>query len=544
MKHKKRAGYGLLIILLLVALAFGGRAFFLHTVKKKIAAQIQLLNNSGLYIRYDTAYINWRQNEITLENFTLQKNPYDTACIFPEHFSASKILISDLGIITLIFSKELDIEKITIENPRMAFRRNTTFPSDSSKEKKINLQLRVGLLRAQNLLIDYTDTMKCDILSTLKSDLEVSGLRLDLSDSTARPWSIEKILLSSLEIKQPNSLYNYRIKKIDANFISDQLNIDSLRIQPNLPKLAFGRKVGHDIDRIDGSIPFIRLKNFKYSFTDSTTFHAAALETQFYLKIFHDKRLPHKKQFTLLPPQQLKALSFGIDIDSVKVIKSYVLYEEIPPGGDEPGSVYFDDLYASIYNVRNDPSIENHVMEMQAKARFMGTGDVYVKGIFPFGAKQPCSLHGSLRDFDFKGVNPMLEPAANIKVESGRLDHINFKFSYNSTRSDGEVELNYKDLKLVTFKSDKKLEKAKERHRNRNKSEEELKKDQFKTFILNTFLIKKDMDDKVPDEERTGTIMFYRDTERSLFNYWWKSVFSGVKSAFNLDRLESAQKKK
>jgi hypothetical protein len=32
-------------------------------------------------------------------------------------------------------------------------------------------------------------------------------------------------------------------------------------------------------------------------------------------------------------------------------------------------------------------------------------------------------------------------------------------------------------------------------------------------------------------------VEFYRDTRRSIFNYWWKSVFSGIKSAYKLDKL-------
>jgi hypothetical protein len=45
------------------------------------------------------------------------------------------------------------------------------------------------------------------------------------------------------------------------------------------------------------------------------------------------------------------------------------------------------------------------------------------------------------------------------------------------------------------------------------------------------------MDENDEKSERTGTVEFYRDTRRSIFNYWWKSVFSGIKSAYKLDKL-------
>ncbi|HEY0769513.1 MAG TPA: hypothetical protein VGD31_04205, partial [Sphingobacteriaceae bacterium] len=75
------------------------------------------------------------------------------------------------------------------------------------------------------------------------------------------------------------------------------------------------------------------------------------------------------------------------------------------------------------------------------------------------------------------------------------------------------------------------------------KSEDDLRKDNFKTFIINAFLVKKNLDETVPAEKRSGTIHFERDRSRSIFNFWWKSVFTGVKSAFNLDKAEATVEK-
>jgi hypothetical protein len=78
--------------------------------------------------------------------------------------------------------------------------------------------------------------------------------------------------------------------------------------------------------------------------------------------------------------------------------------------------------------------------------------------------------------------------------------------------------------------------KAERRRRQKQNLRADLKKDNLKTFIINTFVLKKNMDDRLPAEKRTGTVLFYRDTTRSTFNYWWKSLSSGLKSAFHLDK--------
>jgi len=112
-------------------------------------------------------------------------------------------------------------------------------------------------------------------------------------------------------------------------------------------------------------------------------------------------------------------------------------------------------------------------------------------------------------------------------VESGKMEKLTFRFSFNETRSDGELELNYHDLKLAIFKDEGK------------KKEEELEKDNLKTFIMNTFIFRTNMDEDVPQDKRTGTIAFVRDDNRSVFNFWVKSLVSGIKSAYNLDKAEA-----
>jgi hypothetical protein len=52
----------------------------------------------------------------------------------------------------------------------------------------------------------------------------------------------------------------------------------------------------------------------------------------------------------------------------------------------------------------------------------------------------------------------------------------------------------------------------------------------FKTFLINT-IIKNDKDKDVPIGKRTGKIEFERDRKRQIFNYWWKSLLSGIKAS-------------
>jgi hypothetical protein len=51
------------------------------------------------------------------------------------------------------------------------------------------------------------------------------------------------------------------------------------------------------------------------------------------------------------------------------------------------------------------------------------------------------------------------------------------------------------------------------------------------SFLINNFVIEKE---NQPDKNfRPGSIEFERDTTRSIFNFWWKSIASGLESSIN-----------
>jgi hypothetical protein len=52
------------------------------------------------------------------------------------------------------------------------------------------------------------------------------------------------------------------------------------------------------------------------------------------------------------------------------------------------------------------------------------------------------------------------------------------------------------------------------------------------------------VDEKDPIDKRTGEIEFVRDIHRSIFNYWWKSLLSGLRSAFDLERFNERDNRK
>jgi hypothetical protein len=276
-------------------------------------------------------------------------------------------------------------------------------------------------------------------------------------------------------------------------------------------RAEFAKRAGRQIDQFTATVPLIHATGFEIGKL-LPSFAAHHVDLQFRLEAFRDKRIPRKKRKpSVLPVNFLKQLSFQLQIDSLTLSDSYAAYEEFPETGDAPGKIFFNGLHGGISNISNRSS---QGATMNVASRFMNAGDLAAYFTFPVEAKGPYAVKGSLTNFSMPEINSMLVPVAHFEIEKGKMQSMKFQFQYNEYRSDGNVELSYTDLKVRSLK------------KNPEKSENKLV-----SFIINMF-VKDDLDKTDAKAKRTGSIEFLRNDQRGILNYWWKSVFSGVKSVY------------
>ncbi|MBA4056258.1 MAG: hypothetical protein C0490_16200, partial [Marivirga sp.] len=239
---------------------------------------------------------------------------------------------------------------------------------------------------------------------------------------------------------------------------------------------------------------------------------------------YRDKRLPFIKEHnTPLPIAMIRSFPFEMAIDSIRINDAKITYEEFPEKGFHTGQISFEHLNAAIDHVSNRDHYPNYEQStVKVTSRIMGKGTIDAEFSLPYGKKQVYNAKGVIRNLALYRLNPILESLAFISIESGKLNQLNFNFNYNDLRADGSVLVNYENLKLTRM--------TKERESTPN---------EFKTWVLNTFL-KNDKDKSVSKEKRTGIIDFERERKRAIFNLWVKSLLSGLKSSV----LDSPNQKK
>src|SRR5205085_8534839 len=105
---------------------------------------------------------------------------------------------------------------------------------------------------------------------------------------------------------------------------------------------------------------------------------------------------------------------------------------------------------------------------------------------FPLEAGTPYEARGHITHLPLSDLNPMIENAVFMSVETGYLNDLAFHFHYNNDVSTGKVEVDYKDLKVIGLTKD-----------------QESAVDPMKTLVANTALKN--------NTARTGTIHTERD---------------------------------
>jgi hypothetical protein len=521
----KKVTFFISISILLAIIAYFSLPFFLSgLIEKRIVATIEKFKAAGIEIHYDS--LRTLPDRVIFDRLEINIHPETNTCNNQEpNAKINKLEISGFHVIPLLLKHSLQLDSVVVTNP-IVYHQRITKKGDQKKEKKALRDILIHHLLISEGSVNFIDSGLCEPSIRVNFESKITGLSVhDLNLDSAR-WDTQSATVAKLTIALPFDFYTFKIREVSYNSVEQTFNVDSIQIMPDFNKHMFALKSKHQTDRIEGYIPSIKAAGFEIKSEQRPLFHVSSLNLNFNLDVFRDKRYPFKNKLKLLPVRYLHTLPVFIQIDTVRLTKSYIAYEEFQEDGAAPGKVFFDKLSCKILNVSNH---SNKEAVMEATSSFMDKGLLTAHLTFPASPGKPYSVKGKLTNFPLPAVNSMLTTAAHAEISKGNLEELNFQFKYNDVRSDGTVELSYTDLKMTS------LLKKKEKVPNR-----------IVTFILR-LVVKKDMDDNLPTDKKDGTIQFYRDTHRSVFNYWWKSILSGIKSVYNMDKItdtDGSKKKK
>lgn len=444
--------------------------------------------------------------------------------------SIGTIRAAGIDIISFLRRKALHVHSLSISEGKIVGEK-IDFKSDRQTSQGNADSVGAEALKKvpfSDITLDYLDIN--DLHITIRDDtlIEHQGLlKLRLQDIALHEpkrygdpnsyalanFSVE---VSGYKMAAQRSMYTLTADRMTIDSKTGEASINDVVLLPRYGKYRFSRRIGRQVDRFILRIPAISMEGIDLSGIRDSVLTASKLTvSKADLHVFRDKRLPFIKHHnTPLPIALIRSLKFGFALDSLILADTKITYEEFPENGFQTGHIVFDQLQARLAHVSNRshyPQLRQTVLHVTS--RVMQNGMINVDFTLPYDKEQVYNAKGRISNLRLSTLNPLLQSLAFVRVETGRLNALDFNFDYDDFTSRGNIFVNYENLKVAGLAKEKDAE-----------------KNTVKSFVLGLF-IRKDKDRDVPLERRTGKIYYERDRRRAIFNVWVRSLMSGVKSS-------------
>lgn len=351
----------------------------------------------------------------------------------------------------------------------------------------------------------------------------LDSVSLAIHDVKIDPSTLENpipISFSDIDIQSRiitfNNIENYTISSSGINIcINDStVSFDDFKLTHKFSRDEFSQRLKYENDVFTISSDSIKLTGFdinELKIKKLLSLNSIEISKP-NIEIYRDKRVTDQPdKFKPLIGSMIKKIPIDIFINTISISNAKLKYLEQAEQSNKPGSVFFDPLFISIYNITNVTEKINFqpILEADISGKLMGQGDIDVKIRFDLASSNDqFAVNGHMGPVDATVINSVTENLLSIKVKSGDIHEVKFNFNANDNNSIGSSEIIYENLKVEVLKA------------------KEGKKYGTLSFLANNLIRKTNL--RGQPKYKMGTIYFERNKSKALPNYLWKSFQSGL----------------
>lgn len=503
----------LIIIALNIALSF--------IASKKLHSFVNE-NKQGLDIDIEYTRVNILNRSIKIGGISVSP---DT--IVPDfNIAINVIKVSGIGVLEILSGDSATIRKILIEDVvsngdfeyLLNLKKSNNADTASKSTKPFSLDVHKIIL--DNIRMDSVYMPGVFPFQNVSGlNMKILDVKLNISDGETSYAVGDAILnIDNSKFLLPGEYYNLEFYKFNLSFEDSVVGIDSFRLIPNYGFYEFGQKKGKQTDRFVVGIDKLVLSGFDFNkaVQKKGIFADKLILQKLFLKVFRDKRLPFDyNNYPPLPQQALNRLKFPLNIKVAKINNMFVEYSEINDVSDKPGFVSLNDLNISIENIANklSHSPKDNIV-INGKGLLYGSGKIVSEYIFPINAENDTFFfNGTAENFEMSLLNKMVTPLTSMEITGGMLHKATFNGSANPVYSGGTFEMLYNDLSFEIL-------------RNNSKDEPEKPKG-FLSFLAKS-IVRSNNPTGHQDPKIVG-MFFKRDPNKGFFNFYWKTILSGIR---------------
>ncbi len=427
------------------------------------------------------------------------------------------IEVNGFSIWQILGSDRIQARSLVVDKPQVILLKANARAIDNPKSigsevvKPFSKVIAVRDVFLNNGSIKITGIEKNErILDVSNVNIKLEGIAItDKTLSQKLPFSFETYMIDCDSVFYQSSEYYYLVsKKIETT--NHGLNIKGLKVVPEYSRENFIHRIPMERDWYAISTANIAINQMNWGFVDEQFGFAAqsVIVDNVNADIYRNKAPKDDPKKKKLYSELLRNLPFAMRVDTLKLLRSRLQYEESLEYGKKPGVLTFSkfNLYAvglkSGFAQTKMPDVRIKIL-----CNFMETSRLDVDWTFNVLDKADrFNIRGRFFDFPAERLSEFTKPYMNATFK-GSLDEVYFNFNGNDEGAKGDFAINYDDLKVSIYKKDKPKKKRK-----------------FLSAIANLF-VKDDTKDKVDNAE----ISVERNKQRSFFNLLWKSLEAGLK---------------
>lgn len=533
-KGKKTLKIFLLVFILLILIIFLGINNYLENIiKDKVDTQLNNNPHSLYQVSYNDLDLNILSGSVSVKSILIQ--PSDSATMMVNNgllgsfinMEIEQFKIKHLKIFDFISDKNVDISKVILKNVNVKYivnpdaekhkiektgNSNEIFPDVLNKVyiadfEFLNTTFQMANYKQPNDYLFEIDSLSITVANIFMDDKTIKNtIPIDFSSI-----EINTQLFSTKSMKY----YSISTSGIGFNAKDTTLTLNAFKLTPKYNRDEFNKKIKYNDDLFSISTEKIVLNSLdlnKIKHSKLINFKSVIVYKPI-ISIYRDKRLPDapfkkKKLITSM----VMSIPVSIDIDSLKVLDGKLTYEEMHKSVDQPGKVFFDPLFLTVYNVTNDSTLinQNAHLQIDVLGKIMGKSDMTANFDFHLNRTDDYfTAKGKLKAISGIEFNQMLASLLLAEVQSGDVHSATFNFSANDDSSNGTLDLVYDNLVV-----------------NLLKQKDPDKKSKALSWLAGNFVDKSNLPGD--PKYRKGIIHFDRNKDKAIVNYLWNSVKTGI----------------
>lgn len=429
------------------------------------------------------------------------------------HFELNRAELRGLSIYQILFKKQWNIKSLSLDSLNFALLRTHDRALTDSTPLDAPPNITIGEITLSNSRFDIFSSRSADTPAYSLQNLHVWVHQFKINDPE-KPlhtyFDDFRIEAGSLKHYTTDGFYEISIDGLFTDSSTKVLSFESFAVIPLLSPYQIASQIGYQTD-------VFKITGGPYNFSGLEINHwiehgdiklGYAELHKLSLEIERDKTYPRKpREDRLLPNRQFRDLSISVQADSISWKNGLMSYKELFQNDGRSGKILFTNIDLNLKHLQN--RFPSDTITVQTTARFMESSDMFAEFHFFPSETGNHFVKARLSDMDFKEINNTLENLVFVRVNEGRLKSLEFSFSADDNYSDGSMIMIYDGLDLRFL--DEKMEEG--------------TRSRVRSFMANTFAIRSSNDAADP---RTGTMDYERDKERSMFNFWWRSIQTGL----------------